>query len=69
MTTDHPNGGPFTSYPQIIRWYMDSSMGYWLRINALNQESMASIHDNRSSKWWSFHFISTNNPLVYGQEI
>jgi len=23
MTTDHPNGGPFTSYPQIIRWYMD----------------------------------------------
>jgi formylmethanofuran dehydrogenase subunit A len=23
MTTDHPNGGPFTSYPQIIRWLMD----------------------------------------------
>ena len=20
MTTDHPNGGPFTSYPQIITW-------------------------------------------------
>ena len=23
MTTDHPNGGPFTSYPQILRWLMD----------------------------------------------
>ena len=23
MTTDHPNGGLFTSYPQIIRWLMD----------------------------------------------
>ena len=23
MTTDHPNGVPFTSYPQIIRWLMD----------------------------------------------
>ncbi len=23
MTTDHPNGGPFTSYPQIIRLLMD----------------------------------------------
>ncbi len=23
MTTDHPNGGPFTSYPQIIRWLMN----------------------------------------------
>jgi formylmethanofuran dehydrogenase subunit A len=22
-TTDHPNGGPFTSYPQIFRWFMD----------------------------------------------
>jgi len=22
LTTDHPNGGPFTSYPTIIRWLM-----------------------------------------------
>ncbi len=22
-TTDHPNGGPFTSYPQMFRWFMD----------------------------------------------
>jgi len=22
MTTDHPNGGPFTSYPRIIAWFM-----------------------------------------------
>ena len=24
MTTDHPNGGPFTSYPRIIAWLMSS---------------------------------------------
>jgi formylmethanofuran dehydrogenase subunit A len=23
FTTDHPNGGPFTSYPQVYRWLMD----------------------------------------------
>ena len=23
MTTDHPNGGPFTCYPQVIKWLMD----------------------------------------------
>lgn len=23
VTTDHPNGGPFTSYPQVYRWLMD----------------------------------------------
>ncbi|NIQ05587.1 MAG: formylmethanofuran dehydrogenase subunit A, partial [Candidatus Korarchaeota archaeon] len=22
MTTDHPNGGPFTSYPRVISWFM-----------------------------------------------
>jgi formylmethanofuran dehydrogenase subunit A len=22
MTTDHPNGGPFTAYPRIIAWFM-----------------------------------------------
>jgi formylmethanofuran dehydrogenase subunit A len=22
MTTDHPNGGPFTSYPRVISWLM-----------------------------------------------
>ena len=22
-TTDHPNGGPFTSYPQMFTWFMD----------------------------------------------
>src|SRR6202000_670432 len=25
MTTDHPNGGPFTSYPHLIRLLMDKS--------------------------------------------
>ena len=22
LTTDHPNGGPFTKYPEIIAWIM-----------------------------------------------
>lgn len=25
LTTDHPNGAPFTAYPQIIAWLMNSS--------------------------------------------
>ena len=25
LTTDHPNGGPFTSYPHLIRLLMDRS--------------------------------------------
>ena len=23
LTTDHPNGGPFTAYPQVIEWLMN----------------------------------------------
>ena len=26
LTTDHPNGGPFTSYPHLIRLLMDRSL-------------------------------------------
>jgi formylmethanofuran dehydrogenase subunit A len=25
LTTDHPNGGPFMAYPQVIEWLMDRS--------------------------------------------
>ncbi len=25
LTTDHPNGGPFTAYPQVIEWLMNRS--------------------------------------------
>jgi formylmethanofuran dehydrogenase subunit A len=35
MTTDHPNGGPFTSYPHLIRLLMDK---------AFRDEQLAKLH-------------------------
>ncbi len=35
LTTDHPNGGPFTSYPHLIRLLMDKSF---------RDEQMAKLH-------------------------
>ena len=35
LTTDHPNGGPFTSYPHLIRLLMDK---------AFRDEQLASLH-------------------------
>jgi formylmethanofuran dehydrogenase subunit A len=35
LTTDHPNGGPFTSYPHLIRLLMDRSF---------RQEQIAKLH-------------------------
>jgi formylmethanofuran dehydrogenase subunit A len=38
MTTDHPNGGPFTSYPKIISWLM-SQMARNKTINKINKRA------------------------------
>ena len=35
LTTDHPNGGPFTSYPHLIRLLMDRSF---------REEQLAKLH-------------------------
>ncbi len=35
LTTDHPNGGPFSSYPQVIEWLMN---------RAARQETLEHIH-------------------------
>lgn len=35
LTTDHPNGGPFTSYPHLIRLLMDRSF---------REEQLATLH-------------------------
>jgi formylmethanofuran dehydrogenase subunit A len=35
LTTDHPNGGPFTSYPHLIRLLMDSSF---------REQQLATLH-------------------------
>ena len=35
LTTDHPNGGPFTSYPQVIAWLMS---------RPARQEALSQVH-------------------------
>ena len=40
MTTDHPNGGPFTSYPQIIRWLMDKKSRDDVLINQCSKRAV-----------------------------
>lgn len=40
LTTDHPNGGPFTSYPHLIRLLMDRSF---------RNDKLASIHPDAAS--------------------
>ncbi len=41
LTTDHPNGGPFTSYPTIIRLLMDT---------AYRAEMLATIHERAARR-------------------
>ncbi len=41
LTTDHPNGGPFTSYPHLIRLLMDRSF---------RQEQLAKLHPDVASQ-------------------
>ncbi|MHA2390753.1 MAG: formylmethanofuran dehydrogenase subunit A [Promethearchaeota archaeon] len=39
FTTDHPNGGPFTSYPQIIRWLMDKKSRDEILLNQCSKKA------------------------------
>ena len=41
LTTDHPNGGPFTSYPHLIRLLMDRSF---------RQSALEAIHPQAAAK-------------------
>ena len=41
LTTDHPNGGPFTSYPHLIRLLMDRSF---------RQSMLATIHPQAAAR-------------------
>ena len=41
LTTDHPNGGPFTSYPHLIRLLMDRTF---------RQSMLATIHPQAASR-------------------
>ncbi len=39
LTTDHPNGGPFTSYPQVYRWIMDKKSRDEMLTNVVSQKA------------------------------
>lgn len=39
MTTDSPNGGPFTSYPQIVRWLMDKKSRDEILLNQCSKKA------------------------------
>jgi formylmethanofuran dehydrogenase subunit A len=41
FTTDHPNGGPFTCYPQAYSWLMDSKVRAEMLKNMSNKASTA----------------------------
>lgn len=41
LSVDHPNGGPFWAYPQIIAWLMNKS---------LRDEQLAAIHPNAAAQ-------------------
>ncbi|MBI4731642.1 MAG: formylmethanofuran dehydrogenase subunit A [Chloroflexi bacterium] len=41
LTTDHPNGGPFTAYPQVIAWLMSS---------AARREALKQVHRAATKK-------------------
>ena len=42
LTTDHPNGGPFTSYPQVIAWLMSKKAREKV-INKLNKRALREV--------------------------
>ena len=52
LTTDHPNGAPFTSYPHLIRLLMDRSF---------RNEQLARIHPDarRSRAPWAASSANT----------
>lgn len=43
LTTDHPNAGPFTAYPKVIRLLMDRDY---------REEVFASLHPSTASRTW-----------------
>ena len=49
LTTDHPNGAPFTSYPHLIRLLMDKSFrnDAFAKLN-LDAQSMSNLTSLRS---------------------
>ena len=59
MTTDHPNGGPFTSYPQIIRWLMDKKSRDDVLLNQCSKKATEKSQLKDIDRELTLHEIAT----------
>lgn len=57
LTTDHPNGAPFTSYPHLIRLLMDRSFRDDM-LSAINQDAAAMSHLSSLDREYSLYEIA-----------
>jgi formylmethanofuran dehydrogenase subunit A len=53
MTTDHPNGGPFTAYPRIISWLMSKEARGKL-LKKLNKRAQRKLHIESIDREYTF---------------
>jgi len=58
LTTDHPNGGPFTSYPRVISWLVSNQARQKL-IDKINRTAKARLNLPAIDREYSLHEIAT----------
>jgi formylmethanofuran dehydrogenase subunit A len=58
LTTDHPNGGPFTSYPRVISWLVSNQARQKL-INKINKTAKARLNLPAIDREYSLYEIAT----------
>jgi formylmethanofuran dehydrogenase subunit A len=58
LTTDHPNGGPFTSYPRVISWLISNQARQKL-INKINKTAKARLNLPAIDREYSLYEIAT----------
>ena len=58
LTTDHPNGAPFTSYPRLIRLLMDRSFRADM-LASINPDAAAASHLGAIEREYSLYEIAT----------
>jgi formylmethanofuran dehydrogenase subunit A len=58
LTTDHPNGGPFTSYPRVISWLM-SAEARQILIDRINKTAKRRLNLPGIDREYSLYEIAT----------
>lgn len=58
LTTDHPNGGPFTSYPRVISWLVSNQARQKL-IDKINRTARARLNLPAIDREYSLYEIAT----------